>query len=192
MKYLTVGTNEIRDDLFRNIENTESIKPRGGLWLTQYDERIKDYNHWVDFILMHPNILFYKTKNGSPWVQPCSVVNLNEDTKLFSLDSVDNLDFLMNNYPLDDQKFSYQKLSKDYDGIYVDLGHLFHDNYDYKMRENFSSFGVSSLVLFNLDCIDYYQAGNVIIEPFDYEDSLNFDRYYQIDYSDVKKKVLKK
>ena len=54
MKYLTVGTNEIRDDLFRNIENTESIKPRGGLWLTQYDERIKDYNHWVDFILMHP------------------------------------------------------------------------------------------------------------------------------------------
>lgn len=188
MKYLTVGTNEIREDLFRNIEDTESIKPRGGLWLTEYDENIKDYNRWVDFILMHPNVLFYKTKDSSPWIQPCSIVSLGDDTKLFSLDSVEKLEYLMRHYPLVGERFSYQDLSKDYDGIYVDLGRFS----DSKKMNDFSSFGVSSFILFHLKCIDYYQAGNVIIEPFDFEDGLNFDRYYQIEYSNVKKKILKK
>ena len=188
MKYLTVGTNEIREDLFRNIEDTESIKPRGGLWLTEYDEDIKDYNRWVDFILMHPNVLFYKTKDCSPWIQPCSIVSLSDDTKLFSLDSVEKLEYLMHHYPLVEERFSYQDLSRDYDGIYIDLCRFS----DSKKMNEFSTFGVSSFILFHLNCIDYYQAGNVIIEPFDFEDGLNFDRYYQIEYSHVKKKVLKK
>ena len=50
MQYLTVGTREIKRELFREIEDTENtnIKPRGGLWLTKYEN--EHYNEWVDYI----------------------------------------------------------------------------------------------------------------------------------------------
>ena len=47
MKYLTVGTKEIREDLFKKISDTnlnKSMKPQGGLWFTEYDENIGNYN----------------------------------------------------------------------------------------------------------------------------------------------------
>ena len=98
-------------------------------------------------------------------------------------------------YSFCDYKFSYVKLSKDYDGIYVDLRNLFRDNENYDTFKKFSSFGVNSLVLFHLDCIDYYYPGDVLIEPFDFEDGMNFDRFYEIQYKkdDMnKRKVLKR
>ena len=110
MKYLTVGTSEIRDDLFVKPEDTiaTSVKPRGGLWLTQYhDER---YNEWVDYILEDPVVLYYKSKGHSIWEQPCSLVTLKETANIFVLDSKESLDYLKQNYPLDDDKFSYEQI----------------------------------------------------------------------------------
>ena len=54
MEYLTVGTNEIKKDLFIPVkDNTKNIfKPTGGLWLTKYDERYKNYNDWVDYLII--------------------------------------------------------------------------------------------------------------------------------------------
>ena len=88
MKYLTVGTNEIRNDLFRDVKDTslnKSMKPDGGLWLTEYDERMKHFNYWVDFMMVRPNILFYKSSSSNPFIQPCSLVSLNKDANLYVL-----------------------------------------------------------------------------------------------------------
>ena len=195
MKYLTVGTKNINFDLFRDVQDTNernSMKPAGGLWLTEYNEDIQNYNHWVDFMVGHPYILFYKNKSGSPWRQDCSVVTLKENSNLFYLDSKEKLEYLVSRYPFQDGKFSYPELSRDYDGVYVDLGNLFHASTDYDIFKKFSSFGVSSLILFHLGCIDFYYPGEVLIEPFDYENNMNFDRFYEIKYDKNKKKVLKR
>ena len=194
MKYLTLGTEEIKDDLFRKVNDTDlknSMKPTGGLWLTEYDENISNYNRWVDFVLCRPHILFYKNHQNNPFIQPCSVVSLRENSNLYVLHNDQTLDYLMKCFPLNN-KFSYEELSKYYDGIYVNLGSLFMGKYNKEVLNSFSSFGVSSLILFNLDCIDYYQSGIVNIEPFDYEGGEYFDKKYQINVSSEKKKVLRK
>ena len=192
MKYLTVGTNEISEDKFRPIQDTDlnDMKPVGGVWFTEYDENIKNYNSWVDFILCRPHILFYKSSGSNPFIQPCSLISLKKKCNLYALHNDQTLDYLMKCFPNGD-KFSYEQLSQYYDGIYVNLFSLFRGKYDEKILSKFSSFGVSSLVLFNLNCIDYYQSGNVFIEPFDYESNEISDNY-EIKIDSTRKKVLKK
>ena len=194
MKYLTVGTKDISEELFRPVTDTnlsKSMKPTGGLWFTEYDENIKNYNRWVDFMICRPHILFYKSQGSNPFVQPCSAVSLKSDSSLYVLHNDQTLDYLMKCFPLDG-KFSYKELSKYYDGIYVNLGGLFLGKYDKDILKKFSSFDVSSLILFNTDCIDYYQSGDVYIEPFDYESGVDYASGYEIRLNSEKKKVLKK
>ena len=186
MKYLTVGTNEIKSELFKSIEDTETIKPRGGLWLTKYEN--EHYNEWVDYILEDTIALVYKSKGDSIWRQPCSLVTLSESANLFTLNNKDSFEFLKNNYPLDDNKFSYSEISHKYDGIYVDMYKLLLEVNDPRIYK----FGVNSLILFNLDCIDYYQSGVVDIEPFDYEYGCCEMTNYEIKYDSVKKRILGK
>ncbi len=193
MKYLTVGTDEIKQDLFREVKDTDyvdSMKPNGGLWLTEYDESLK-CNTWVDFMMARTNIWFYKMVGDNPFVQPCSVVSLKSNVNIYPLHNDQTLDYLMKCFPYR-EKFSYEELSKYYDGIYVNLHNLFLGKYDEKILKKFSSFGVSSLVLFNLDCINYYQSGHVFLEPFDYESGVDFPEKYEIKIGDTKKKILKK
>ena len=187
MQYLTVGTSEIREDLFCKIEDTGTIKPKGGLWLTIYDPRYKNYNAWVDFILDDPITFFYKNRGTSIWEQPCSVVTLKEDARIFELDSQESLTLLNEKYA-----GSYDLLSKDYDGMFVHMLGLIGDVNDARLREQVLRFGVDSLVLFNLSCIDYYQSGIVAIEPFDYEYGAVEMTSYEIKYEDAKKKIRKK
>ena len=188
MKYLTVGTSEIENELFRNVEDTEpsNIKPKGGLWLTKYySDR---YNEWVDYILEDPVALYYKSRGNSIWEQPCSLVTLNDSANILMLDNKEIFEYLKKNYPLADDKFSYEAISHIYDGIYVDMYKLLHVVNDPRLYK----FAVNSLVLFNLDCIDYYQSGVVNIEPFDYECGFCEAPIYEIKCDDVKKKTLTK
>ena len=191
MKYLTVGTNEITRELFRNIEDTDasSMKPRGGLWLTKYENEY--YNEWIDYLLEDSVTFYYKSKGSSIWEQPCSLVTLNESANILKLADNDTLNLLKKKYYLDDDKFSYQALSRNYDGVYVDMYNLLHDT-DLKTRDRLYKFGVNSLVLFNLDCIDYYQSGVVLIEPFDFEYGCEEMTSYVIQCDNVKKKILSK
>lgn len=194
MKYLTVGTSEITRDLFKKVEDTEAtnMKPRGGLWFTKYDESYSNYNEWVDYIIENPTVLYYKSKGHSIWQQPCSLVTLKEPAKLFYLNSKDSLNHLRNNYPLEDRKFSYEAISQVYDGLFVDMYGLLSDIEDDETRSRIYKFGVDSLVLFNLDCIDYYQSGVVLIEPYDFEYAKYEGTTYEIKYDNVKKRILEK
>ena len=96
---------------------------------------------------------------------------------------------MKNNYPLDDNRFSYELLAQKYDGIYVDTLKLLKDTKDEYVLKMIMQYAVSSLVLFNLECIDYYKSGYVLIEPFD----LEYYRYesigYEINHEKVKKRV---
>lgn len=171
MSYLTVGTDTIYGDSFLPIQDSDltgSIKPRGGLWLTEFDMRCSNYNSWVDFMVVHPYILFYKNKGRNPFQQPCSVVFLKENAPIFRLSTREDYQFLLMNYSDDVNKFSFERLSLDFDGVYVDILNL---NRELELEDFnlFSSFGVNSLILFSPECIDYYYSGVVQIEPFDYE-----------------------
>ena len=54
MQYLTIGTDEITEEKFRAIQDRkDSIKPTGGLWLTEYKN--EKYNSWVNFMLEPEN-----------------------------------------------------------------------------------------------------------------------------------------
>ena len=123
MQYLTVGTREITQELFMNVEDTdkESIKPRGGLWLTRYDSQFDDYNEWVDYMIANPVTLYYKSRNYSMWEQPCSLVTLHDNANIYQLNGQENFDYLRTNYPLANDKFSYEQISHVYDGMFVDM-----------------------------------------------------------------------
>ena len=192
MEYLTVGTREIKQELFRSIEDTDAnnLKPRGGIWLTKYNNAF--YNEWVDFILDDPVVLFYKNRNNSIWKQPCSLVTLNDSANIFNLDTSEKLEYLRSNYPLDNNKFSYRDISSIYDGIFVDMYGLLREIKDDKTREQLYRFGVNSLILFNLECINFYKSGFVLIEPFDFESRVYETVSYEIKIEDIKKKILRK
>ena len=192
MKYLTVGTNDITYKLFRKIEDTDdsSMKPRGGLWLTEYNS--KNYNDWVEFIINDPVVFYYKSRHYSMWKQPCSLVTLKDDVNLFNLSNKSDLNYLIERYPLGNQKFSYQQISDYYDGIFINMYDLLYGIKDDEIRKNIFKFGVNSLILFNLDCIDYYQSGIVSIQPFDFEYGTGEDTNYEIIYDNEKKKILKR
>lgn len=194
-RYLTVGTNDIKTDIFRKIQDSPlngSIKPSGGLWLTDFNLSFPNYNSWVDYILSHPYILFYKNKSSDPFIQPCSIISLKDNVNIFYLSNLEQYEFLIKNYDKNKNRFSFEQLSHYYDGIYIDLFSLM----DFLPPDNiklFLTFGVNSLILFNLDCIDYYHPGIIKIEPFDYECNLNRGFiHYDIKWDNEKKGYLVK
>lgn len=193
MKYLTVGTDKIEKRKFIPISDNDNqiLKPNGGMWFTKYYEEYKNYNEWVDFIIDNPNLLFYKSNGIDIWHQPCSVISLNNNTNMFTLDSFDNWLYLLKEFSYNQDKFSYQKLSKEFDCIYVDIKEMISDIKDEKVFKFIRQFGVNSLLLFNLDCIDYYQSGKVSISPFDLEYHEYEDISYEIEIGDIKKRILK-
>lgn len=169
-KYLTVGTDEIRRNLFVPVSDVNAhseVKPSGGLWLTDFDTNIPNYNNWVNHLLYSKmSVFFYKNRNSNPFKQPCCVVTLKEDANIFQLKSREGYQFLLDKFPNGKGGFSYERISEKYDGIYVDLTHFLY-SMDIDEARKFYSFDVNTLILFNCDCIDHYYSGVVDIVPFD-------------------------
>lgn len=190
MLYLTVGTNDISNKLFVPIKDKEDMyKPMGGLWLTKYDIKYQNYNEWVEYLIDNSSIFFYKNRTGNLWNQPCSVVSLSANAKIFHLDSEIKYNYLLDNYP-SNIGFSYELMSKDYDGIFVDLLPLVRNsNNNNDIAKLVRQYCVSTLLLFNLNCIDYYQSGDVKIEPFDPEYYMYEGTSYNITHDKTKKRI---
>ena len=191
MNYLTVGTNEIKRELFIPVKDNEKniYKPKGGLWFTKYEENYANYNEWVDYLINNPDAFFYKNRVDNIWEQPCSLVTLRANANIFMLENKDEFTYLKREYPLDTKIFSYELLAHKYDGIYVDVLKLIRNTNDDVTLKMIRQFAVSSLVLFNIDCIDYYQSGHVLIKPFDLEYYMYESTEYKIEIEKVKKKV---
>lgn len=195
MNYLSIGTSEICEKRFRSVQNSSlqgSIKPSGGLWFTRFDPNFSFYNEWVDFVLEHLHILFYKSTKENCFCWPCIMISLQSDAKIFYLCDFQSYQYLVSHYKFGRNRFSFEQLSHDYDGIYIDLFSLYHDErMEREILNLFTSFGVNTFILFQLVAIDSYQSGCVRIEPFDYEmDFYREEVSYCIDIDREKKKIL--
>lgn len=166
--YLTVGTNNISQALFRRVKKGINIdKVFGGLWLTKYQPI---GNAWIEYISDKPHLLIFKGIQDFSHI-PCSLVTLKDQAKIFYLDDDAKLDYLRKHYG-NGKFFSYPLLSQDYDGIYIDFSK---NKAHPALSELYSAFCVDSLILFNLDCIAYFQPGE--IHPMGFYDDLCFEDY---------------
>lgn len=173
--YLSVGTNQILEDLHQPIKNGKP-KPSGGLWATIYDKNYPNYNPWIEFLSITPHVLFYKRSKSNPFLIPAVLITLKDSARIFTLKNNSQLEFLKKYYPTSDNWIDFENLSKDYDGIFIDLASIYHD-VDTIDKCQLAEFAVSSLIVFNLDCIKHYQKATVDIEPFDYEYEHEFSIY---------------
>ncbi len=165
MQYLCVGTNVIYQDLFCNVTSGRGAKPKGGIWATRYTNSY--YNEWIEFFKTHPSALFYNHPTD-PFNLPAVVITLKENSNIFIIDSKEKLDYLKKKYPTSTNWIDYTALAQDYDAIYLDIQTALSLS-DTNERNNIWSYGVSSLIITNLDCIANYKQAQVQIEPYDYE-----------------------
>lgn len=154
-KYLTVGTSSINRELFRNVipyPSNYSTKPYGGLWLSPFDKI--DSNLWLRYISSSDSLFYYKfSENGC-------IVDLKEGTKVLNITSKDEFEQAHIKYPSifeplffscflgeDPKLLDYEQIAQDYDGIFFKSDVL---------DQNHADWGIPSLVLFNLNCIQNY------------------------------------
>lgn len=170
-KYIMVGTPIITKELFRQVLrplNTYGLKPSGGFWASPHISNSFTISKWFTYLTRNAtSIARYKDLNNSV------IFSLKEDSKILTINSVEQVMELCLKYPSyhqilgyhneiteSRQTFDYEQLSKDYDGIYID--------YDYFQNqfktEIFDSFSCNSLLLFNLDCIQEYQTAPIIFD----------------------------
>ena len=175
MQYLSVGTNELQPNKFKSIKNGNP-KPSGGLWTTQYNPNYTTYNEWVDYLARHPYILFYKENYINPFLIPAVVISLQDDALIFKLSTKYQLDFLKTYYKSLDNWIDFEKLSHDYDGLYIDIYNLTRELSKDEVNK-INSYSVNSLILFNLNCIKFYEKAKIEITPYDFEYENHFINY---------------
>lgn len=176
MNYLSIGTNKLNKDLFLDVRNTGTAKPLGGIWATE--QEYPTYNAWVDYLCDHPHLLFYKNY-GYPNLAAV-YLTLQEDARICSLNTEDDIKCLKEKYPLNDW-INFEKLSKDYDGIFINYQKLI-DNSQIK------PYSVNTLILFNLNCVKYYQVATVVIDSLDIDNPTEMYEY-RIEISEEKIKI---
>lgn len=187
MNYLSIGTNYISKNLFQPIKNGNGYKPYGGIWATIHNKEYINYNEWMDHILLNPYILFNIYKEN-PLEIPAVYITLNNNSNIFTLNSKETLTYLLNNYPLNDW-INFEKLSKNYDGIYINILELARCT----TKEQFNkllSYSVNTLILFNPECINYYQKTTIKINTTDFNPA-SLEMGYTININD-KKEIIEK
>lgn len=175
MNYLSIGTNTLNKDLFLDIKNTSTSKPQGGIWATEHELRYTTYNSWVDYLCDHPHLLFYKNY-GFPNL-PAVYLTLEENAKIFNLATEEDINYLKEQYPYNNW-IDFEKLSKDYDGIFINTYALHHN-------PQIKPYSVNTLILFNPNSIKYYQVTTVVIERLDIDNPAEMYEY-RIDISEEK------
>lgn len=183
--YLTIGTDRILEEYMQSIVDSNmnyGIKPIGGLWFTKYDLNNPNYSLWLDYILDRLHIAFYKGQGSNFFLQHGVVITLKNKARIYNLKDKASLDYLLENYQDNNGRVSYEKLSEDYDGVYVEVFSLY--GCDNPLAKEFLHiYGVDSLILFNLSVIDSYKKVEINIEPFDVEVK-NSEVYYEIKFKD--------
>lgn len=182
MNYLHIGCDEIRYELFDEIKNTEKPRPHGGFWLTEQDLNRLDYNEWMSLLSINIKAYFYKYPHNK-FDNPAVLVYLKDNTNIYNINSKESLDYLLTNYPTDNNWIDFESLSQYYDGIHIDLESLI--KYELNKTElKIYEFHINTLILFNLECISYYNDALVSVEPFDYEWDKYFTKYHITIYND--------
>ena len=190
MEYITVGTDTILREYMCDIIDTERIvKPSGGIWCTDYDVLRPQNCDWINHLLDHPSDLIMKSIGKNPFSQIAAILCIKDNARVFSLAGNDDYDKFLKFYSRDGH-MSYEALSRDYDGVYVDLcsNGVFGKTFDERSK-NYRLFSVNTFLLFNIDAIETYKKARIDIEPFDYEGYCDVLPNYSIEVMDGNHRV---
>lgn len=199
-KYIMVGAPIITKELFRNTLrplNNYNFDITGGFWSSEYINESYNISDWFTYLRQVYEIAVQKNLNQS------TIFSLKENTKILTIDSPQVIQNLANKYPSyhyllgyfdtpikKDIVFDFEKLSQDYDGIYVNKKNL-----GYYINSSIFRDWVNSLVLFNLDCIKEYQTAPIIYDkdnPYSipYIDMTQISDYQQIEEESYEHRML--
>lgn len=164
--FITVDTEVIRDELMIPVQrpqDTYTFKPRKGLWATIYRGEDGNVCDWLNFLqnneaykkMIFKKAAIFKLKNSAN----ICVIRTKEDVERLSIQYPSlhhKLSFYKKKLLLKCFPINYETLLDDYDGVYIDLEQLPKE----MLREDreFYAFDVSSLILSNTNCIEYYQS----------------------------------
>ena len=162
MEYVNVGTDCLKREYMNPVLDTDvRIKPAGGLWCTPHlsNESLP----WMNYMLFKPRVFYQKCPKDHPFKQNGVIVDVEPNARIFQVHDNREFDLFKAKYGL-----SYEKLSRDYDAIFIDVASIFgktmeERDYYYKL------FSVSSLLLFNLNVIKSYKKVDIDVDPFDFE-----------------------
>lgn len=168
-QYLSLGRSFIFTDKIRPIKNNGN-KPNGGIWATVHNPEYKNFNLWIEYMSINPHILFYKHNSFNI---PAVFITLSENCNILKIEDLDTLYKTIDN----NDWIDFEELAKKYDGVYISLNKIISECQDMEIVKKLMSYGVSSLIIFNTNCISYYQKANVSIKPFDYEYEPSFSDY---------------
>ncbi len=173
-EYITIGTKNIAEDIFRKILRPLDInfyKPNGGLWSSEFISRIYCISEWHDYLLYEDQeTASYKNINAG------AIFTLKNNAKILNIDSEEKIIELSQKYPswhyilthYDNPELNiidFETLSKDYDGVEVSINKLGYN----KPGLTFNSWSVNTLLLFNLNCIEKYQSVDIEVSLFNYD-----------------------
>lgn len=173
-EYVTIGTKNIAEDIFRKILRPLDInfyKPNGGLWSSELISRIYCISEWHDYLLYEDQeTASYKNINAG------AIFTLKSNARILNIDSEEKIIELSQKYPswhyilthYDNPKLNiidFEALSKDYDGVEVSINKLGYN----EPGLTFSSWSVNTLLLFNLNCIEKYQSIDIEVSLFNYD-----------------------
>lgn len=173
-EYVTIGTKNIAEDIFRKILRPLDInfyKPNGGLWSSEFISRIYCISEWHDYLLYEDQeTASYKNINAG------AIFTLKSNAKILNIDSEEKIIELSQKYPswhyilthYDNPELNiidFETLSKDYDGVEVSINKLGYN----KPGLTFNSWSVNTLLLFNLNCIEKYQSVDIEVSLFNYD-----------------------
>ena len=169
-KYIMVGAPIITKEIFRNVLrplNNHELKISGGFWASEYISEICDISDWFTYLRANREIAERKNLNIS------TIFTLKDSAKILVIDKPEQIEELAKKYPSYHHRlgyyedginkgltFDYEKLSQEYDGIYVNLSKLGFKN----TITTFEKWCVNSLLLFNIDCIKEYQRAPIIFD----------------------------
>ena len=159
IKFLTTGRNSLREDMFNKVKNKEYInKPEGGIWSSPYTENEEYKSDWLRFCIEED----FNTGN----IEIGVLFNIKEDSRVFVIDSMDDLKELYKKYKRNERTGSilceyyldFEKLALDYDAIYLTSEGEWKTRFPERINsgEAISLYGwdVETLLILNFYCID--------------------------------------
>lgn len=189
-KYITIGTPIITKEIFRNVLrplNNYNFQITGGFWSSEYLNDAYNISDWFSYLQQIKEIALEKNLNQS------TIFTLKENAKILTIDNPNivyelarkypSYHYILNYYEDATNKniiFDFEKLSQNYDGIFVNKKNLTPE-INYTIFKDW----VNSLLLFNLDCIKEYQTAPII---YDIEDPYSIpyiDKYKISDYKKI-------
>lgn len=189
MSYLTIGTDELLIEKMAPITNNEDGKPRGGLWATVQTE-YNDYNSWLDYLTCSVGIhvLYYKYASDLPYLRAAHF-ELKKNANILNIETNEDFKNAMMDFSCDGSWLDFEKIATFFDGIYINTK-LCYTLKDFDKAKNILNlFSVSSLILFNLDCVEYYQKASVKINNNGFSEYGYEDITYVIEIEDEKRQV---